>query len=310
MLIVNIAPNITAPKGHRGRENVADAFAEYFRQAGQETAAALTKGRYAKNTKYNISIEDMAHFELANMIGILVNTAPATFWTITNMLADPILLADARRELDAVLSIAQDKDGSGPMRIIDVTKLKTDCPLLLSTFQEVLRTRSHNASVRWVMEDTMLCDRYLMKKDAIIQMPSMVVHSEPNNWGPNAKEFDARRFIKSQQKSDKQFKQHPAAFRAFGGGSTLCPGRHFATTEILSVVAMFILRYDVVPIGDYGKGEGQWVLPKQDSNNLATSVLPPDTDVKVNITKRKGYEDGKWSFTLSKSTAKFALSSG
>ncbi|KAI4114384.1 MAG: hypothetical protein LQ338_008016, partial [Usnochroma carphineum] len=53
------------------------------------------------------------------------------------------------------------------------------------------------------------------------------------------------------------------AFRAFGGGTTLCPGRQFATTEILATVVTMIMRYDFIP------AEGRWVAPETEKTNIA-----------------------------------------
>ncbi|MCJ1385428.1 hypothetical protein MMC17_008551 [Xylographa soralifera] len=308
MILLNIAPAITTPKAHRARETCFRAFISYFNNCGIDDASALVKVRHESNTKYGISMEDQAHFELSNVFGILVNTAPATFWTICHIYLAPLLLEDIRKEIVDILLTEDNNGGNGLVRTIDITKLKTACPLLLSTFQEVLRVTTHGVSVRWVVEDTMLADRYLMKKDSIIQMPSAVIHADTDIWGPSAQEFEPRRFMKTQQKGDEQAKRHPAAFRAFGGGTTLCPGRHFATTEVVAVVAMLVLRYDITPLE--GGSEGVWLLPKQDTNNVGTSVLPPVSDIKVRFTKRKGWEDGKWAFTRSEEAAKFALSSG
>ena len=308
MILLNIAPAITTPKGHRARETCFRALISYFNNCGTDDASALVKVRHENNTKYGISIEDRAHFEMSNVFGILVNTAPATFWTISHIYSSPLLLEDIRKEVEDILLTEDKNHGSGLVRTIDITKLKTACPLLLSTFQEVLRVTTHGISARWVVKDTMLADRYLLKKDSIIQMPSAVIHADTDVWGPSAKEFDPRRFMKTQQKGEEQTRRHPAAFRAFGGGTTLCPGRHFATTEVVAVVAMLVLRYDITPL--HGSSPGEWVLPKQDTNNVGTSVLPPVSDIKVRITKREGSEDGKWAFTRSEEAAKFALSSG
>ncbi|MCJ1394114.1 hypothetical protein MMC18_006992 [Xylographa bjoerkii] len=308
MILVNIAPAITTPKAHGAREACVRAFVSYFNDCGADHASALVKVRRANNTKYGISIEDQARFEVSNVFGILVNTAPATFWTISHIYSSPMLLEDIRQEIADTVVTEDKHNSSEAVSTIDIAKLKNSCPLLFSTFQEVLRITTHGVSVRWVVEDTMLADRYLMKKDSIIQMPSAVVHTDTNVWGPSAKEFDPRRFMKTHQKGDEQAKRHPAAFRTFGGGTTLCPGRHFATTEVVAVVAMLVLRYDITPLD--GGSQGVWVLPKQDNNNVGTSVLPPVSDIKVRITKRKGWEVGKWAFTRSEEAAKFALSSG
>ncbi|MCJ1398838.1 hypothetical protein MMC11_002039 [Xylographa trunciseda] len=305
MILVNIVPAVTAHKAHVARAACVRAFVSYFNNGGVDDASALLKARYTANTKYGISVDDQARFEVSDVFGILANTAPASFWTISHIYSSPTLLEDIRKEIiDILLTEAKD-NGSRLVRTIDIAKLKTACPLLLSTFQEVLRVTTHGTSVRWVVEDTMLADRYLMKKDSIIQMPSAVIHADTDVWGPSAKSFDPRRFMKGQQKGDEQPKRHPAAFRAFGGGATLCPGRHFATTEVVAVVAMLVLRYDITPLE--GGAEGKWVLPKQDNNNVGTSVLPPVKDVKVRITKRKGWESGEWAFARSEEGARFVL---
>jgi len=305
------------------------AFAEYIRKKQWQGGAALTKARQTINARYGISPEDSARFEITNMIGILVNTAPATFWMIMHAYSHPGLLDDLRKEVGGILHVSSDLDGEGPVRTLDISLLKTKCPLLFSTYQEMLKHHSSNASVRYVMQDTLLADKYLLKKDGIIQMPSQVMHADTEIWGPTAKEFDPRRFMKPEIKEsnggmggvggvpEKQAKQHPAAFRAFGGGTTLCPGRFFATTEIMSVVAMFLLRFDLAPVGGGmemgGKGgEGKLILPTQVENSLATSIQAPLKDVRVRVGRRKGgeWEGGRWGFARSECKEGWGLRSG
>ncbi|KUI57390.1 Cytochrome P450 71A12 [Cytospora mali] len=59
-------------------------------------------------------------------------------------------------------------------------------------------------------------------------------------WGFNVAEFNPYRFLPE----EKQNRLRDVCFRAFGGGKTLCPGRHFATNEILAVVAVFVSRLE------------------------------------------------------------------
>ena len=80
-----------------------------------------------------------------------------------------------------------------------------------------------------------------------------------------------------------------------------CPGRHFASNEILAVVTMFVLRYDMVPT------EGKWSLPETKNTNVASVVMEPDTDIEVQVSSRKGYEDGRWAFGLKDSEKIFAV---
>lgn len=93
---------------------------------------------------------------------------------------------------------------------------------------------------------------------------------------------------------EKPTRLHPAAFRAFGGGATLCPGRFFATTEIVSVVAMFLLRFGLAP----GAGGTSLVLPTRVESSLTTSIQAPVEDVTVRVSGRRGREwrGGRWAF--------------
>lgn len=294
-------PNLTAPKGHEGRDKVFRAFADYFRNGDVHSSSALIKARYDANVRYGIPFKDMGRFEILNAVGILVNTTPGAFWTLLHAFSDPIILEALRKDLSSVLSITTEGMQSTPLYCLDVGQMKAKCHLLTSLFQEVLRSHSFNASVRMVTEDTIISDRYLLKKGSVVQMPSLVIHSDPGVWGSTVKDFDPQRFMKAKREKGEQ-KQHPGAFRAFGGGTTLCPGRHFAATEILSTVAMFVMRFEMEPV------EGKWRLPTQMGNNLATSVLPPDWDVRVRIKEREGLQHGRWVLDLSESNEGFALS--
>ncbi|KAI9657571.1 MAG: hypothetical protein M1831_004187 [Alyxoria varia] len=157
-------------------------------------------------------------------------------------------------------------------------------------------------SVRRVMEDTVLAGQWLLKKDCMIQMPSRILHKDSSLWGSDVDDFNPRRFMKNEvQKTESGKRPHAAAFRAFGGGKTLCPGRHFATNEILAAVSMFAMRYDMTP------ATGQWELPKTDKTNVAAVVMEPDTDVEVRVSTRKGFEEVKWAFGFGQSDNVFAV---
>lgn len=289
-LLIGILPSVFARKGIAARERVNKAFEAYFAANDFKDASALAQLRLELDIKHGVPFEDIARYETVHGVAIIVNTAPAVFWLIFFIFSDPKLLEEIRAEIDAILESSFNPDGS-LVRTLDITNVKTKCPLLLSAFQETLRHRSAGTSVREVMEDTILDDQWLLKENSLIQMPSRVIHMDAKIWGADVKEFNPRRFLK-----DKDIRRpNPAAFRAFGGGTTLCPGRHFATNEILAVVSMFVMRFDVEPVG------GVWKLPTSENTNVTTVILEPDTDVDVVVSVRKGLGDGKWMFKLSDS---------
>ena len=118
---------------------------------------------------------------------------------------------------------------------MDTVKVRDECPLLLSVFQEGLRYFSHGATARLVLEDTMLDRQYLLKKDALVLMPTSVIHTDQAVWGPPG--FNPRRFLKAEGGAKRS---SAASYRPFGDGNVLRPGRHFAAAEVLTLTAMLV----------------------------------------------------------------------
>lgn len=287
LLLVNIAPAFIARKGHYGRRKIANAFKRYFETDPTGKSSTLAEARYAINQKFSLSTMNMGRLEVGTLIGVLVNTVPALVYLLYHVFSDTLLLADLRAELESIILI----DGSDTrLLIFDIAILKEKSLLLLSTFQEVLRVYTRGASSRLVMEDTVLNNQYLLKKGAILMMPQSVIHSDTSVWGSN--EFHARRFLKQGSVTQEPAKRSSAAsYRPFGGGASLCPGRHFASAEILAVAAMMIFKYELSPAC------GQWRPPTPYPTSLATNIFPPKADIEVRVTTRPGMEDTQWRFS-------------
>lgn len=193
-------------------------------------------------------------------------------------------------------------DPDSATHLIDITKLRAQCPLFVSVYQEAMRLNSTNASVRKVLADTIIGDKYLFAKDAIVQMPSAAIHNNPAFFGPDPQAFDPRRFVKPDPSTTKGPKRPPGAFRVFGGGATLCPGRHFASTEILGFVSALVMGFEIAPAGG-----GPWVLPKSVDSRLMTAILGPVGDVSVRVERRRGFEAARWGFVTSKGTTEIEM---
>lgn len=110
-----------------------------------------------------------------------------------------------------------------------------------------------------------------------VLVPSTVQHSSSAAWGDNVHEFYYKRFVKPK-------KHNSVAFRAWGGGATLCPGRHFASTEILAFASVILLRFDIKPVGSSG-----WDTAGYKEANAAFRL--PQQDVKVELIPR---DNKKW----------------
>ncbi|KAI0104469.1 putative cytochrome P450 [Daldinia grandis] len=287
-ILVGFLPSITAQKPLTARNNVAKAFEAYYKAGGVQKASAFAQDRYQAGINNNLPLEDIARLEVGGTIAILVNTIPTAFWCLILLHSHPGLLGEIRSEIDACTKTTIENGST--VKTLNITTLKESCPLLLSSYQEVLRYRAMGISIREVMEDTYL-DQWLLKKGAMLQIPSIVIHQDAGLWGSDVMEFNPRRFLPE----EKHNRPRDVCFRAFGGGKTLCPGRHFATNEVLTFVAAFIVRLDMNPI------EGDWVLPTTTNTNAAAGIMAPDQDIQVEIRTRQGFEDVKWSIALNES---------
>lgn len=265
-----------------------NAMQRYFSRGGHDNSSHLTKARYNVYVKNGLSSDSIAHFELSSIIGLLINVTPTVFWLLFYIYSTPGLLKDVRQEVANATSTemlcTQDdrKEHS-----ISVVKLRENCPLLLSTYRETLRLKTNNVYTRWVRQDTLLNERYFLKQGSIVQVPGASMHADPALWGADVKEFKPRRFMKGEATHHR-----PGAFRSFGGGTSLCPGRHFALIEVLATAAIFVMRYDMEPQG----GGGRWEEPKMEGNDVVGSIMPPTSRFDVAITTREGYEGDKWGF--------------
>jgi len=280
MFLLKLYPSVLAKESFQAREQITKAFEQYFRENGHCEGSDLVKCRYKHNFEHHIPANDIARFEIGGAFAILANTGPTAFWVIYHIYSDPVVLEDCRRELS---KIVQEKNG---VCVLDLSDVKASCPILLSTIQEVLRFHGVGVSTRMVLEDHMLNNEYLLKKGSILMIPGKVQHTVSSVWGGNVGEFYHKRFVRSESGK----RPNPVAFRGFGGGTVLCPGRHFATTEIISFAALLVMRYDIRP------ARGQWPQPKTDNAAMWATVPAPDEDLTVEISPRNNRE---WSISFS-----------
>lgn len=102
-------------------------------------------------------------------------------------------------------------------------------------------------------------------------IPARSNNTAPQLFGPDADLFVADRFIRD-----------PASLKSvkpFGGGHTLCPGRHFASNEILSFVAITLRKYDI----DILAGQAE---PKLLTNGANVGTYRPDKEIQVTVKLR------------------------
>ncbi|KAF2816431.1 cytochrome P450 [Mytilinidion resinicola] len=290
-LIVGIFPSITARKAYVGRERMVEALIEYVQQERYKQASKLIQGRARFHLENGLSIPEYARSEVGMLFGGLVNAGVTTFWILNNIFSRPDLLAELRAEIDAnALTTSSGLDGDHT-RAITYSQLKASCPLLNSVYRESLRLAAPMSGSRLVVADTIVGDQYLLRAGNVVQIAGGVMHYDESIWGSDAASFNARRFVgsvhgvRSEGEGEKQV--HPAAFRAFGGGSVYCPGRHFAHVEIMSMVAGVVCAFDMDP--PKGKEAIQFD-PPMDVERMPLGVVKPLEEVRVRMRRRTGWE--------------------
>jgi cytochrome P450 len=281
--------SVLFPKLRQARERVAAAMMEYMRNGGHKTASGLVRMRFEHHhDQFGLSIEDVARGELGNTFAVLGNTTPCALWMLYHVFSDNRVLTDVRREIFALVHEEHDEVGN-TAHCIDLAAIRTSCPILMSTFQETMRFRAVNPGPRVLIEDVRLDDRYLLKKGSMLMIPATVQHSDTAAWGDDVGEFDHMRFARSPTTGRK--KPNRVAFRAFGGGHILCPGRHFASNEIMVFAALMVLRFDVTPV------KGTWVEPICDNTPAQSGFPIPDEDIEIELRPRD--VSRKWNITFS-----------
>ncbi|OAG01885.1 cytochrome P450, partial [Paraphaeosphaeria sporulosa] len=246
-VMANIFPSLTARKPYLAREAINAALQDFVAKEHYRAASAMIQKRVQINLKHGLSHKMAGHAELILLFGIVGNAVPTTFWVLANIFSRPELLARIREETSKAVICPRSNPGSPREKVISVAQLKATCPLLVSTYRETIRSVANLSSVRLVVHTHTVSAPghrpYLLRKGAMVQIASGVIHALRAVWGPDAGEFNPSRFM-SATTSTEQFSS--AAYRGFGGGSIICPGRHFAQNEILGFVALCVHTLEVV----------------------------------------------------------------
>lgn len=273
--MLKAVPPLLARRSLHAREHLLiPAFENYFADNGHiEGGSLLVQCRHRHNTTHGLRGRDVAATEVGQMVASLTNTVASAFWMVYHVFSDREVLEACRAEIEELARTDSDTGVS----TIDLAQVKTSCPVLLSTWQETLRHVHIGISARVVMEDTMLENKFLLKKGATVMTAAPVHHSDPSLWGATVDTFDHRRFLRRPGEK----RSNPAAFRPFGGATVLCPGRHFVSIEVMAFVALLLLRFDLKPLAK----DGRWHELRKD-NPMTSSMPTPKDEVPVEIVPR------------------------
>jgi hypothetical protein len=297
------------PKAFAARAAVQSAYGAYHSANGDsETGVSAIIRSYVDILRhYGFSSNDIGKSDISIIHGATANAALAFYWLVVHIFADPALLSDLRAEVQAVATEQPAKRSAGGRReiLIDISRVATTCPLLYAVHQEILRLQTFSLVTRFVLEDTTISDahgtQYLLKSGALLQIPSAIPQASPEVWGPDARVFDARRFLKTGsgvEGGKGNEKLQKKAYFPFSGGIHKCPGRHYATTGHLGMVAILVLGFEITTL------DGKAIKIPQNSEaqrGLSSGVGKPSDEfakLQVKVERRKGWQDVIWGFKV------------
>jgi cytochrome P450 len=224
--------------------------------------------------------EDIARHHAILSNGVFSNLSPSLYWSIHDLYSRPEIVSEVRNEL-LTNAVGGNKETGFTL---DVEAVKQKCTLLLSTCQETQRLRHTHATIRAVLQDIVLDNKFLLKKGSLVQLPPGRIHADTTLWGPTAAEFDPYRFVQ---------KKLSPGFLPWGAPPHLCPARQFAAVELLVALALLVLRTDLEPAGTSGRA-GAWEKTPRPSTTATISSLPnPQKDLKVTVRVRDEWA-GDW----------------
>ncbi|KAI0778320.1 cytochrome P450 [Trametes elegans] len=209
------------------------------------------------------------------------NTMWAAYWLVALLLKQPEGLAPLVAEVDSArrrwLAINSTSSLTGFFEDVAHGSPRI-LPLLTSALEETLRYASQSVSIRRVVNPVRL-GGYDLREGELVVCVARQVHMD-DEIHPNASTFDIRRYLKTPHptKDGKLVADHTIPF---GGGDSMCIGRHFAMAELKSFMAI-LLTYGVVEVDPTSSS-----CPEFAWERIGVGMLKPRGDMQVIIRKRQ-----------------------
>lgn len=295
-----------------------------FDEENDDLAAPITADLSAIQRDHGFNVREIGATYVTIVHGALVNMVPTLFWCIAYVFSRPLLVTRLRDELLAAVVIKNTNDEQ-QYALVDTDSIEGRCPLLLSVFRETQRLVAVGTLHRRVVEDTVVSDdcsgggetgqkrSYLLKKGTSILIPVANNHRSQLIWGATGNEFYADRFLglypgngnknhpfnataekvvsKEMLDESASARSRKMAYFPFGGGKELCPGRNFATTQVLGTMSVLILGYHIEAANGGPLKQPSFSPSKM---TAATARPHPDADLRGRVKRREGWEQVVW----------------
>ncbi|KAF4939544.1 25-hydroxycholesterol 7-alpha-hydroxylase [Colletotrichum fructicola] len=312
LVMGGLMPQILARDALQARERNAVRYENYIRNGGHEEASGVVKGRCRVLKENGATVRDMGRIHIGFDMAMLANYAPTAFWAVYEILSRPRLVQEIRDEVRKAITKGDEADWA-----LDISILKTACPLLLSSIQEAQRVNSVQAGIREILRDTTITTEdssVLLKKASYLQINGISTLRNLETWGSDAADFDPYRFIKMKRPGTATpvvaaaSELPPNAFSVWGVAPHVCPARWYATGGIMVLVAMLVLRFDFDVEGDLqipGRNEVLWRKPKAAKD---FSTLPAPGEPEPVLLRARKELAGRWDVKIGTPSTRLQLS--
>lgn len=220
------------------------------------------------------TVEEMGRNNAGLFWATQANTVVMAFYSVFFILRDkearPVILEEVNRVLGQVQEHTKNNTPILSSEILDQMEALDAC------LDEVLRIRTASMPIRKATEDTILqlkSGRVLqVKKGDIVTLYPRTTHMNPEIY-PQPEKFIWNRFLGKQGPNKFFYRGEPIKYNLmpFGGGKSICPGRHFARNEfkVLTATLLYLLDIDLL----------EEKIPDFDKSRAGLGALTPISDV-------------------------------
>jgi hypothetical protein len=270
-------PHAMLGKAVEGRRTIAAAMLKAMRRGDTADGDAPALSGLARDRAAHFAASGVSDADSAALNGLLAwplhaNSAPAAFWTLAHTLADAATLAAVQKEVDAFVAEHPGFAG-GAEAALTPALLDASLPLASACCLEALRLAGSSFGLRIATETAEVPlaphaghpARVARVEPGTRVFLASLGHADDARF-PDAALFRPHRFLPGGGAS-------AGDVLAFGGGASMCPGRHFALMELRLVLVAMLSRWEL-RLCEPG-------LPPLHAQRAGLGVLPPERDVRA-----------------------------
>ncbi|KDR67461.1 hypothetical protein GALMADRAFT_258407 [Galerina marginata CBS 339.88] len=282
LLAAGFMPDFVTSTGRKVRSQLTDVIQQWLKEhwdaekgERDESASDLVKRMVDDSRAAGYSDRDVAGVLLTDLWALQANSTWACFWVIAFMLQQPSGLDPLYEEIGDALEGFNAKDVEPTSSSLLATILAAPLPLLTSTITETLRFTTSSSSIRRVVDtEGAYLAGYTFEKDDELVCVTRTVHQNAELY-EDPLVFKPDRYLKDKDKAGR-------FWNPFGGGVSMCEGRHFAQQEIRIFIACLLLHFDIALHPSSLKHPPL----EMDMSRIGLGVLHPKGDLNIQINKR------------------------